>query len=121
MGIHLLCKFLSKPSRVRRLLSTWSQPTRSRMSKPKFRIRRASHQISRDSSSLVNNLRTEEPFPTTTSRRSRPSIWFSDSEAEVWVPSRLSQLLLLSPESSSARNDLQKVLCSSSTKGRQLQ
>merc|ERR1711977_580147 len=57
-----------------------SQPTPSRTLRPRSKIRKVSLQISRDSSSLENSSRTVEPSPTTTSRRSPPSISCSDSE-----------------------------------------
>merc|ERR1711934_718186 len=103
MGI-IICKYLSRPLPVRQLLSMSSQPTPSRMSKPKFKIRRVFHQISRDSFSPESNLRMEEPYLTTTSKRSPLFTWFSDSEVEVWVPSRSSQLLPPLPESSSVKS-----------------
>merc|ERR1712032_277940 len=103
MGI-IICKYLSRPLPVRQLLSMSSQPTPSRMSKPKFKIRRVFHQISRDSFSPESNLRMVEPFLTTTSKRSPLFTWFSDSEEEVWVPSRSNLLLPPSPESSSVRS-----------------
>merc|ERR1719188_48521 len=40
------------------------------MSRPRSRTRKGSHRISRGSSSLESNWRTEEPSPTTTFRRS---------------------------------------------------
>merc|ERR1712228_789085 len=46
------------------------------------------HQISKDSSSPESNLRTEEPSPITTSKRSQPSTWFLDSEVVCKSSSR---------------------------------
>merc|ERR1711943_103616 len=51
-------------------------------SRPRSKTRKVSLQISKDSSSLVSNLRMEEPSPTTTSKRSPLSISSSDSEVE---------------------------------------
>merc|ERR1711967_194768 len=67
-----------------------SQPTPSRTSRPRSKTRKVSLQISKDSSSLVSNLRMEEPSPTTTSKRSPLSISSSDSEVECKSSSRLS-------------------------------
>merc|ERR1712004_363961 len=57
-----------------------SQQTPSRMSRPRSRIRKVFHPINKDSSSLESSSKTVEPSPTTTSRRSPPSISSSDSE-----------------------------------------
>merc|ERR1712137_1304373 len=48
--------------------------------KAKIQTRKVSLPISRDSSSLESSSRMEEPFLTTTSRRSPPSTWSSDLE-----------------------------------------
>merc|ERR1712070_873809 len=61
-----------------------------RTSRPRSKTRKVSLQISKDSSSLVSNLRMEEPSPTTTSKRSPLSISSSDSEVECKSSSRLS-------------------------------
>jgi len=50
------------------------------MSKPKSKIRKESHQTSKDSSSLESNLRMEELFLIITSKKNQPSTWFSDLE-----------------------------------------
>jgi len=68
----------------------------------KFKIKKVFLQISKDLSSLVSNLRMEEPFPITTSKRSQPFIWSLDLEEEVWDSSKSSHLLLPLPESISA-------------------
>jgi hypothetical protein len=47
-----------------------------KMLKPKSKIKKESHQISRDLSLLESNLRTEELFLTTTFKKSQPSILF---------------------------------------------
>merc|ERR1719453_902592 len=70
------------------------------MSKPRSRTRKESPQISKDSSSLESNLRMEELSPTTTSKRSPPSISCSDSE-EVCKSSSRPSLVRLSPSMSS--------------------
>merc|ERR1719158_2683319 len=59
-----------------------NQQTPSRTSKPRSKIRKVSHQISKDLSSLESNLRMEEPSPTTTSRRNPPSTWSLDLEVD---------------------------------------
>merc|ERR1711904_426763 len=81
-----------------------SQPTLLRTLRPRFKTKRVSHLISKDSFSLENNWRTEEPFLITTSKRSLPSILSSDLEVVVTVRSRVNQHLLSSPESSNATN-----------------
>jgi len=53
------------------------------MLKPRSKIRKVSLQISKDSSSLENNLRMEELFLTTTSKRNPPFTWFLDLEEET--------------------------------------
>merc|ERR1712205_141838 len=87
---HTTCKFSSRPPLVRPSPLMSSQPTPSRTSRPRSKTRKVSLQISKDSSSLVSNLRMEEPSPTTTSKRSPLSISSSDSEAECKSSSRLS-------------------------------
>merc|ERR1711943_39014 len=87
---YTTCKFSSRPSLVRPSPLMSSQPTPSRTSRPRSKTRKASLQISKDSSSLVSNLRMEEPSPTTTSKRSPLSISSSDSEVECKSSSRLS-------------------------------
>merc|ERR1712130_793226 len=71
-----------------------SQLIPSKTSRPRSRTRKVSHQISKDSSSLVSNSRTEEPSPITTSKKSQLSTWSSDLE-EVCKSS--SRLLLVRP------------------------
>merc|ERR1712139_71127 len=80
---EVVCKSLSRPSLVRPSPSMSSQQTLLRTSRPRSKTRKVFLQISRDSSSLVSNSRTEEPFPTTTSKRSQPSISSLDSEVET--------------------------------------
>merc|ERR1719181_508596 len=82
-----------------------SQLTPLKTLKLRSKIRKVSHQISKDSSSLESNLRMEELFPTTTSKKSLPSTWYSDLEVECKSSLRpslvrpslsmLSQLILL--------------------------
>merc|ERR1712037_700812 len=55
-----------------------SHLTPLRMLRQRSRIRKVSHPISRDSSSLESSSRTEELFQITTSRRNLPSISYSD-------------------------------------------
>ena len=57
-----------------------SQLTPLKMSRLRFKTKKVSHQISRDSSSLESNSRTAEPSPITTSRKNLLSTQFSDLE-----------------------------------------
>merc|ERR1712004_943588 len=82
-----------------------SQQTPSRMSRPRSRIRKVFHPINKDSSSLESSSKTVEPSPTTTSRRSPPSISSSDSEEVCRSSSRLS-LERPSPSMSSQQTPL---------------
>merc|ERR1712007_198577 len=75
------------------------------MSRPRSKTRKESHQISKDSSSLESSSRTAEPSPTTTSRRSLPSILCSDSE-EVCRSSSRPSLVRPSPSMSSQQTPL---------------
>merc|ERR1712228_665994 len=77
-----VCKSSSRPSLVRPSPLMSSQLTPLRMSRPRSKIRKVSHQISKDLSSLESNLRTEEPSLTTTSRRYPPSTWSLDLEVD---------------------------------------
>merc|ERR1711988_728338 len=87
---EVVCKSSSRLSLVRPSPSMSSQQTPLRTSKPRSKIKKVFHQISKDSSSLVSNLRMEELFLTTTSKRSPLSISFSDSEEVCRSSSRLS-------------------------------
>merc|ERR1711977_741540 len=82
------CKSSSRHSLVRPSPLMSSQPTPLRTSRLRSKIRRVSHQTSKDSSSLESNSRTAELSLTTTSKRSPLSIWFSDSEVECKSSSR---------------------------------
>merc|ERR1712014_441762 len=79
-----------------------SQLTQLRTSRPRFKTKKVSHLISKDSSSPESNWRTEELFLTITSKRNPPSILSSDLEVVVTERSRESQLSLSSPESTNA-------------------
>merc|ERR1712224_1073008 len=94
------CKFSLRPSLVRPSPLMSSQLTPSRTLRPRSKTRKVSLQISKDSSSLVSNSRTAEPSPTTTSKRSPPSISSSDSEVVCKSSSRPS-LVRPSPSMSS--------------------
>merc|ERR1712039_704442 len=85
---EVVCKSSSRPSLVRPSPSMSSQLTPSRTSRLRSKTRKVSLQISKDLSSLESNSRMEEPFPTTTSKRSLPSISSSDSEVECKSSSR---------------------------------
>merc|ERR1711935_1195441 len=78
--LEVVCKSSSRLSLVRPSLSMSSQQTPSKMSRLRSKIRKASHQISKDLSSLESNSKTAEPFPITTSKRSPPFISSLDSE-----------------------------------------
>merc|ERR1711935_1192134 len=78
--LEVECKSSSRPSLVRPSPLMSSQLTPSRTSRPRSKIRKVSHQTSKDLSSLESNLRMEELFPTTTSKKSQPSTWSSDLE-----------------------------------------
>merc|ERR1712232_935562 len=77
---EVACKSSSKPSQERLSLWTSNPLTPLKMSKPKSRTRKVFLQISRDSSLPESSLRMAELFLTTTSKKSQPSISFSDSE-----------------------------------------
>merc|ERR1712166_1424095 len=79
--LEVVCKSSSRLSLVRPSLLMLSQQTPSRTSRPRSKTKKVSHQINKDSSSLESNLRMEEPFPITTSKRNLPSI--SSSVLEV--------------------------------------
>merc|ERR1712139_596219 len=79
---EVVCKSSSRPSLVRPSPSMLSQLTLLKTSRPRSKTRKVSHQISKDSSSLVSNLKTEEPSPTTTSRRNLLSTWSLDLEED---------------------------------------
>merc|ERR1712021_122625 len=81
--LEVVCKSSSRLSPVRPSLSMSSQQTLLRTSRPRSKTRKVSHQISKDLSSPVSSSRMAEPFLTTTSKRSQPSTWFSDSEVET--------------------------------------
>merc|ERR1719284_408919 len=70
------------------------------MSRLRSKTKKVSHLISKDSSSPESNLRMEEPFQTTTSKRSLLSILSSDSEVVCRSSSRPS-LVRPSPSMSS--------------------
>merc|ERR1711935_763661 len=74
LDLEVVCRSLSRLSLVRPSLLMSSQQTPLRTSKPRSRIRKEFPQISKDSSSPESNLKMEEPSPTTTSKRSQPSI-----------------------------------------------
>merc|ERR1712147_98425 len=100
-----VCKSSSRLSLERPSPLMSSQQTPFRTSRPRSKIRRVSHPTSRDSSSLESNLRMEELFQTTTSKRSPPFILFSDSE-EVCKSSSRPSLERLSPLMSSQQTPL---------------
>merc|ERR1711998_462508 len=86
---EVVCKSSSRPSLVRPSPSMSSQLTPLRMSRPRSKTKKESHQISKDSSLPVSNLRMEELSLITTSRRSPLFISSSDSEEVCKSSSRL--------------------------------
>merc|ERR1712139_371714 len=66
-------------------------------------------------SSLVSNLKTEEPSPTTTSKKNQPSTWFSDLE-EVCKSSSRPLLERPSPSMLSQQTQLRMLRLRSKTK-----
>merc|ERR1712110_1382519 len=81
-------------------MGTLSQLTQLRTLKPRSKIRKVSHQTSKDLSSLESNLRMEELSPITTSKKSQLSTWSSDLE-EVCKSSSRPSLVRPSPSMSS--------------------
>merc|ERR1712070_598020 len=73
--LEVVCKSSSSPSLVRPSPSMSSQLTPSKTLRLRFKTRKVSLQISKDLSSLVSNLRMEELFLTTTSKRNPLSTW----------------------------------------------
>merc|ERR1712124_228352 len=85
---EVVCKSSSRLSLERPSLLMSSQLTPLRTSKLRFKIRKVSHLISKDLSSLESNLRMAEPSLTTTFRRSPLSISSSDLEVVCKSSSR---------------------------------
>jgi len=85
--------------------------------KLRSKTKKVSHQINKDSSSLVSNLKMAELFLTTTSKRSQPSTWFSDleevckSSSRPWLvkPSLLMLSQLTPSKTSKLRSRTRKV------------
>merc|ERR1712178_511955 len=75
-----VCRSSSRPSLVRPSPSMLSQQTPLRTSRPRSKIKKESHQTSKDSSSQESSSRMVELSLTTTSKRSLLSTWCSDSE-----------------------------------------
>merc|ERR1711943_62436 len=85
---YTTCKSSSRLSLVRPSPLMSSQQTPSRTSRPRSKIRKVSHQTSKDLSSLESNSRMEELFQTTTSKKSQPPTWSSDLEVVCKSSSR---------------------------------
>merc|ERR1712084_99219 len=85
---EVVCRSSSRLSLERPSPSRLSHLTPLRTSRLRFRTRKESHPISRDSSSPESSSRTEEPFLITTSRRSPLFISFSDLEVVCKFSSR---------------------------------
>merc|ERR1712157_296520 len=77
---EVVCRSSSRLSLERPAPSRSSHLTPLRTSRPRFKIRKESHPISRDLSSLVSSSRMEEPFLITTFKRNPLFISCSDSE-----------------------------------------
>ena len=75
------CRFSSKHWLERLLLLTLNLQTLLKTSKLRSKIRKVSHPINKDSSSLGSNWKMEEHWVTTTSRRNPLFTWSWDSEA----------------------------------------
>jgi len=88
--LEVVCKSSSKPSLEKQLLLTLTLLTPLKTSKAKFKTKRESLLTNKDSSLLVNNLKTEELSLTTTSKKNPHSTLSSDSEVECKSLSRLS-------------------------------
>merc|ERR1711970_1185075 len=67
--LEVVCRFSLRLLPERPSHSTLSQLIQSKTSRPRSKTRKVSHQISKDLSSLESNLKMEELFQTTTSRR----------------------------------------------------
>ena len=95
---EVACKFSSRLLLVRRSPSMWSHLTPLRMSRQKFRIRRASLQTSSASSLRASNLKMAAHWVIITSRRSQHSTWFFASEVdyEKFKGSKKSSIVTLS-------------------------
>ena len=89
LDLEEVCKSLLRLLLERPLLSMLSQQTPLKMSRLKSKIKKESHQISKDSFSLESNLKMEELFQTTTFKKSQLSTWFSDLEEVCKSSSRL--------------------------------
>merc|ERR1712195_466244 len=103
--LEVVCRSSSRPLLVKPSPLMLSQQTPSRTSRPRSKTRKVSLQISKDSSSLESNLRMEELFPITTSRKNLPSTWSSDLEVVCKSSSKLSlvrpSLLMLNQQTPS--------------------
>merc|ERR1712183_59474 len=86
--LEVVCRSSSRHSLERPSPSRSSHLTPLRTSRPRFKIRKVSHPISRDSSSPESSSRTEEPFLITTFKRNQPSILCSDLEVVCKFSSR---------------------------------
>jgi len=60
-----------------------------KMSKPRFKTKKVSHQINKDLFSQENNWKMEEPYQTTTFKKSPPSIWCWDLEEDFELMKKL--------------------------------
>ena len=96
------CKSSSRHSQERPSHLMLSHQTPLIMSRQRSKIRKESPPINKDLSSLVNSLKTAEPFQITTSRRNPHYTWSSDWEVECRSSSRLLQErpshLMLNPQ-----------------------
>jgi len=77
---EVACRFSSKLWQERPSLLMLSPQTPLIMLRPKFRIKKVSPQINKDSSLQASNLKMAEPWVTTTFKKSQHCIWSWDSE-----------------------------------------
>merc|ERR1711939_1124605 len=80
LDLEEVCKSSSRPLLEKPSPLMLSQLTPLKMSKPRSKIRKESHQTNKDLSSPESSLRMAELSQTTTSRKSPLSIWFLDLE-----------------------------------------
>merc|ERR1719192_1196086 len=86
----VVCKFSSRRLPEKPSLSKSRLLTLSKKSRPRFKTKKASHQISNVLSSLASNLKMVEHFPTITSKKNRPFILSSVFVVVCKSSSRLS-------------------------------
>ena len=83
---EVVCRSSLRLWLARPLPSTLNHQTPLKTSRLRFKIRRESHPINKDSSLQESNWKTEEPSLTTTFKRSQLFTWSSDLEEETDSP-----------------------------------